>query len=161
VVAVHAPSTAVQALERAGITYRLHRYRHDPLRTDFAAEATEALGLDGDQVLKTLVLQGPGELVVAVLAGTARLSLRHAASALSLKQVELAERRVAERSTGYVLGGISPFGQRRELRTLVDLDALGHESVFVSGGRRGLEIELAPADLVQATNAVTAALKLT
>jgi Cys-tRNA(Pro)/Cys-tRNA(Cys) deacylase len=139
----------IAAAERSGIRFRLHEYAHDPGAESYGLEAAEKLGVDPGRVFKTLVVsvQGGG-LGVACIPVARQLDLK----ALG-KRVELADRRRAEASTGYVTGGISPLGQRRPLPTHVDSSALEHETVFVSAGRRGLEIELAPADLVALTGA--------
>jgi Cys-tRNA(Pro)/Cys-tRNA(Cys) deacylase len=156
----------VVALVAAGVAHRVHRYDHDPRATDFGAEAVralaEGLGVDPSRVLKTLVLALSGGrtgagLAVAVVPVPARADLGACAAALGARRAELAEPRAAERAPGYVVGGISPLGQRRTLPTVVEQAALGHGTVLVSAGRRGLEVELAPADLVRLCGAVTAA----
>ena len=137
---------AVVAAERAGIAFVLHEYEHDPKAESYGLEAAEKTGFDPARVFKTLVVAQDGALSVAVVPVAAQLDLR----ALG-KRAALADRATAERATGYVLGGISPLGQRRRLPTLVDESALGHETICVSAGRRGLELELAPADLLALT----------
>lgn len=141
---------ATRAARAAGIEHRVHEYVHDPGADSYALEAAEALGLDPARVFKTLVvLVGPADaLHVCVVPAAATLDLR----ALG-KRAQLAPTERAERVTGYVAGGISPLGQRRALPTLVDDSAPPQETVFVSAGRRGLELELAPADLVALTRA--------
>jgi Cys-tRNA(Pro)/Cys-tRNA(Cys) deacylase len=139
---------ATRAARQAGVAFTLHEYRHDPAAASYALEAAELLGLDPARVFKTLVVSVGDELSVCVVPSGATLDLR----ALG-KRAQLAPTERAERVTGYVAGGISPLGQRRALPTLVDDSALGHETVFVSAGRRGLELELAPADLVALTRA--------
>jgi Cys-tRNA(Pro)/Cys-tRNA(Cys) deacylase len=136
---------AVAAAERAGIPFTLHEYAHED-GAAYGEEAAAKLGLDPARVFKTLVVDRDGELSVAILPVAAQLDLR----ALG-KRAVLAPRAHAERATGYVLGGISPLGQRRRLPTLVDESALAFATVFVSAGRRGLELELAPADLLVLT----------
>ena len=143
---------AVVAAERAGIAFRLHEYEHDPRTPSYGREAVEKLGLAPERVFKTLVADVDGTLMVAVLPVDAQLDLR----ALG-KRARLAAAKDAERATGYVAGGISPLGQRRALPTVVDESALALETIHVSAGRRGLELELAPADLVELTSARTAA----
>ena len=138
---------AVVAAERAGIAFTLHEYEHEA-GTPYGLEAAEKTGVDPARVFKTLVVAQDGELSVAVVPVAAQLDLR----ALG-KLAALADRAAAERATGYVLGGISPLGQRKRLPTVVDESALGFETIFVSAGRRGLELELAPADLVRLTGA--------
>ena len=149
---------AVAALVRAGVPYRLHRIGHDPAVTAYGQEAALALGVAPERVLKTLVCGAGAELVVAVVPVAGALDLRALAGVLGVKRVDLVAPAVAERATGYVVGGISPLGQRRALATVVDEGAAPWETVFVSGGRRGLEIELAPTDLVLATHGRFAAI---
>ena len=145
---------AVLAARRAGISCQVLEYRHDPAAQSFGLEAARALGVDASMVFKTLVASlASGELAVAVIPVVARLDLKALASATGAKKAVMADRQAAERATGYVIGGISPLGQRRRLTTVVDESALTHEQVYVSGGRRGLEIALAPRDLVKLTNA--------
>lgn len=140
---------ACVALEQAGITYSLHRYEHDPSAPSFGLEAAEALGVEPARVFKTLMaVLDTGELVVAVVAVTRRLNLKLLARAAGVKRAAMAEVADAERSSGYVAGGISPFGQRSPRRTFVDESALSSATIFVSGGRRGLDLEVRPEDLV-------------
>ena len=140
------------AAERAGIAFTVHEYEHDPRAASFGSEAVEKLGLDAERVFKTLVVDVDGVLTVAVVPAAAQLDLR----ALG-KRARMAEPRTAERATGYVTGGISPLGQRRALPTVLDASALAFETIHVSAGRRGLELELAPADLLAVTGGRTAA----
>ena len=144
---------AVVAAERAGIAFAVHEYVHDPKAVSYGLEAAEKLGLDPACVFKTLVADVDGSLTVAVLPVAAQLDLR----ALG-KRAALADTNLAERTTGYVAGGISPLGQRKRLPTVVDDSALCHDTIHVSAGRRGLEIELAPADLLALTGGRTAAI---
>lgn len=152
---------ATTALTREGIAFAVHTYEHDADDQAFGDEAVAKLaeaGAQAEQVFKTLVLavQGhgsAGSLAVAVLPVPHQLSLKAAAKALGAHKVELAERAVVERTTGYVFGGVSPVGQRKALPTVIDESARSWASVFVSGGRRGFEIELAPADLAAITDA--------
>lgn len=139
---------ATVALRRAGVPYELHEYAHDPGAASYALEAVEALGLAPDRVLKTLVVRRDAALAVCVVPAGDTLDLR----ALG-KRSAMADPVEAERATGYVTGGISPLGQRRRLPTLVDERATTFGTVYVSGGRRGLEIELSPDDLVALTRA--------
>ncbi|GAA3640126.1 Cys-tRNA(Pro) deacylase [Streptomyces chitinivorans] len=136
--------------------FTLHSYEHDPAAPSYGEEAAEALGLDPGQVFKTLVADVDGALTVAVVPVSGSLDLKALAAAAGGKRAAMADPAAAERATGYVRGGISPLGQRRALPTVVDASAEGHATVCVSAGRRGLEIELAPADLVKLTGAVTA-----
>ena len=142
---------AVVAAERAGIPFTLHEYEHEA-GAAYGLEAAAKTGVDPARVFKTLVVAQDGALSVAIVPVAAQLDLR----ALG-KRAALADRAAAERATGYVLGGISPLGQRQRLPTLLDESALGHETIYVSAGRRGLEIELAPDDLVRLTDARVAA----
>ncbi|MDT0445029.1 Cys-tRNA(Pro) deacylase [Streptomyces johnsoniae] len=147
---------ATVAATRAGIPFRVHAYAHDPAAASYGEEAAEALGSDPRRVLKTLVAEVDGALTVAVVPVSASLGLKALAAAVGGKRAAMADPATAERTTGYVRGGISPLGQRKRLPTVVDSSAAGHETVFVSAGRRGLEIELSPADLVTLTGARTA-----
>jgi Cys-tRNA(Pro)/Cys-tRNA(Cys) deacylase len=142
---------AVVAAERAGIPFALHEYEHEA-GAAYGLEAAAKTGVDPARVFKTLVVSQDGALSVAIVPVAAQLDLR----ALG-KRAALADRAAAERATGYVLGGISPLGQRKRLPTLLDESALAFETIFVSAGRRGLEIELAPDDLVRLTDARVAA----
>jgi Cys-tRNA(Pro)/Cys-tRNA(Cys) deacylase len=139
---------AVRAARSAGIAFTLHAYAHDPRADSYGMEAVEALGLDEARVFKTLVVDRAGTLTVCIVPAAAQLDL----GALG-KKAAMAPVPRAEKVTGYVAGGISPLGQRRALPTLVDETAMEHGTVFVSAGRRGLEIELAPGDLVALTRA--------
>jgi Cys-tRNA(Pro)/Cys-tRNA(Cys) deacylase len=142
----------VTAAERAGIPFTVHEYEHDPRAESFGLEAVEKLGLDPERVFKTLVVDVDGVLTVAVVPVESQLDLRSLG-----KRARMADPRAAERATGYVTGGISPLGQRRPLPTIVDESALAFDTIHVSGGRRGLELELRPADLLALTGGRTAA----
>jgi Cys-tRNA(Pro)/Cys-tRNA(Cys) deacylase len=139
---------AIAAATRAGVSFTVHEYEHDPRVESYGLEAVEKLGLDPARVFRTLVADVDGALTVAVVAVGAQLDLR----ALG-KRARMADPKAAERATGYVTGGISPLGQRRSLATVVDESALAFETIHVSAGRRGLELELAPGDLVRLTGA--------
>ena len=143
---------AVVAAERAGIAFTLHDIGHDVRAASYGFEAAELLDVDPSRVFKTLVVSQDGSLAVAIVPVSAQLDLR----ALG-KRAALAERATVERATGYVLGGISPLGQRKRLPMTLDESALPFETIYVSAGRRGLELELAPADLVRLTGAKVAA----
>ena len=143
---------AVVAARRAGIKFALHEYEHDPQAESYGLEAAERLGVDTARVLKTLVVEHDGSLSLAIVPVTAQLDLR----ALG-KRAALADRAAAERATGSVVGGISPLGQRKRLPAVLDESALAFATVYVSAGRRGLELELAPADLARLTGARVAA----
>lgn len=149
---------ATKALERAGLPVRTHTYEHDPKHESYGLEAAEALGLDPATVFKTLVAEVDAKLTVAIVGVEHQLDLKALASAVKAKKAQMADVKQAERTTGYVAGGISPLGQKRALPTVIDERALEHDAIFVSGGRRGLELELAPGDLVRLTNAVVAAI---
>lgn len=153
------PTAAVALLARERVDFTLHEYAHDPAAASFGLEAAAALGRDPEQVFKTLLIVHEREWAVAVLPVSARLSLRAAAAALGWKRAALAEPRLAERRTGYVVGGISPLGQRTPSPTLLDRSAQEWPTVLVSGGRRGLDVELAPAELLRLTGGRTAALR--
>jgi Cys-tRNA(Pro)/Cys-tRNA(Cys) deacylase len=141
---------ATVALLAAGVPFTAHTYEHHDTATNFGEEAAAELGLSEERVFKTLVADAQGTLVVAVVPVSRRLDLKALAAAVGARKASLA---VAERRTGYVVGGISPVGQRTALATVVDASAASFETVFVSGGRRGFDIEIAPADLVRATGA--------
>jgi Cys-tRNA(Pro)/Cys-tRNA(Cys) deacylase len=143
---------ATRAAKASGIAFRLHEYAHDPRAASYGLEAVEQLGIDAARVLKTLVADVDGTLTVCVLPVERRLDLGTLG-----KRARMADPAAAERATGYVVGGISPLGQRRRLPTVVDESALAFDTVHVSAGRRGLELELAPADLVRLTGARVAA----
>jgi Cys-tRNA(Pro)/Cys-tRNA(Cys) deacylase len=145
---------ATIALTRAGIAFTLHPYVHAAGTTNFGNEAASALGLDPDRIFKTLVVEAGAELVVAIVPVSRQLDLKAVAAAVGAKQAAMADPAVAARVTGYVVGGISPLGQRTSLRTLLDDSALRFPTIFVSAGRRGLQVELASDDLVRITDAV-------
>lgn len=147
---------ATALLTRAKLTHTVHEYRHDPRAESYGAEAAEVLGVAPEQVFKTLVAEVDGALAVAVIPVTCSLDLKALAAARGGKRATMADPTLAERTTGYVRGGISPLGQRKRLPTVIDSSAVDLPTVYVSAGRRGLEIELAPADLISATEAVTA-----
>jgi len=147
---------ATVALTRADVDFTLHEYTHDPRAESFGLEAAEALGLDPVRVFKTLMATVDGRLVVAVVPVSGQLDLKALARALGGSKAAMADRSSAERATGYVAGGISPVGQKRAHRTVVDESALAWPTVLVSGGRRGLDVELSPADLVAVTGATVA-----
>jgi Cys-tRNA(Pro)/Cys-tRNA(Cys) deacylase len=153
-----AGTPATTALTRAGIPFAVHPYEHDPAAPSYGLEAAEALGVPAEQVFKTLLVEGERGLAVGVVPVSRTLDLKAVASALGVKKVGMARPEDAERSSGFVVGGISPVGQKRPLPTVVDESALAFARVYVSGGRRGLDLSLAPADLVRATSATTAAI---
>ncbi|MFB7832427.1 Cys-tRNA(Pro) deacylase [Streptomyces sp. NPDC056056] len=147
---------ATVALVAAGTPFTLHAYEHDPASPSYGEEAAEALGVSPDRVFKTLVADVDGELTVAVVPVAGQLDLKALASAVGGKRAAMADPAAAERTTGYVRGGISPLGQRKRLRTVLDASASDHASICISAGRRGLEVELAPGDLAALTSAVVA-----
>jgi Cys-tRNA(Pro)/Cys-tRNA(Cys) deacylase len=151
---VSTPATA--ALTRAGVAFRTHTYRHDPSVDSYGEEAAAATGVPAERIFKTLLVDTGRGLAVGVVPVSGSLDLKAVASALGVKKVVMADPAAAERSTGYVVGGISPVGQRRALPTVIDDSARAYSSVFVSGGRRGFEIELAPEDLATVTRATFA-----
>ncbi|MFE3759700.1 Cys-tRNA(Pro) deacylase [Nocardia tengchongensis] len=156
-----ASTPAIKALVQAKVEHRVHAYTHDPRSDSYGAEAVAALaqelGVTAGQIFKTLVIElGSGGLAVAVLPVPTTLSLKAAAAALGGSKAAMADKTKAERTTGYVLGGISPLGQKKRLPTVIDASALEWDRVLCSAGKRGLEIELAPGDLVRLTGAVTA-----
>ncbi|MCP9992974.1 MULTISPECIES: Cys-tRNA(Pro) deacylase [Streptomyces] len=147
---------ATVALTAAGVPFTVHSYDHDPSHPSYGEEAAEAMGVSPDRVFKTLVADVDGALTVAVVPVAGQLDLKALASAAGGKRASMADPALAERTTGYVRGGISPLGQRKKLPTVLDASATRHETICVSAGRRGLEVELAPADLAQLTSAVLA-----
>jgi Cys-tRNA(Pro)/Cys-tRNA(Cys) deacylase len=149
---------ATIALQRAGIPFTLHEYAHDPRHSSYGLEASQALGVPPERVFKTLIAEVDGNLVTGVVPVQGQLDLKALAAAVRGKRAVMAQVTAAERATGYVAGGISPVGQRRRLPVVLDASAMSYPTVFCSGGRRGLEIELTPADLVRAANAVVAAI---
>lgn len=159
-----APATpALRVLQAAGVDHTARPYEHDAgAGRSYGQEAARALEADPQRVFKTLIVEvgggefGGGTLAVAVVPVSQHLDLKALAAALGVKHAALAEPAAAERATGYVRGGISPLGQRRSLPTILDASALEHATVLVSGGRRGLDVELAPDDLVMLTSACTA-----
>lgn len=156
---------AVEAVRAAGVAHAVHEYaapgpagRGRDRRPSYGVEAAAALALDPGRVFKTLVAEADGALVAAVVPVAGELDLRALAATVGARRAALADPAAAERATGYVVGGISPLGGRRTLPTVVDDSALGHATVFVSAGRRGLQLELAPGDLVALVGARVAAI---
>lgn len=147
---------ATVALAAAGIAFEVRTYEHDPRAASFGLEAAEALGVDPARVFKTLLASLDGRLVVGVVPVSGQLDLKALARALGGSKAVMADVAAAERATGYVAGGISPVGQKRAHPTVLDVSALDHGTILVSGGRRGFDLELAPTDLVTITGAVTA-----
>jgi Cys-tRNA(Pro)/Cys-tRNA(Cys) deacylase len=151
-----AATPATAALTAAGVAFTQHAYDHDPAAPSFGLEAAQALGLPAEQVFKTLLVDTGDGLAVGVVPVTGSLDLKAIAAALGVKRVTMADPAAAERSSGMVVGGISPLGQRRALPTVVDESVDLFEVVYVSGGRRGLDVGLSPADLVRLTGASVA-----
>lgn len=148
------PATAL--LDKQRVAHTLHSYEHDPRHESYGLEAAEALGLVPGRVFKTLVAEVDGKLAVGVVPVTGQLDLKGLAAALKGKKAKMAAVADAERATGYVAGGISPLGQKKRLPVALDESALQFETIFCSAGRRGLEVEITPADLMRLTNAVVA-----
>ena len=149
-------TAATELLTWQRIAHTVHSYEHDPRHGSYGAEAGAALGVEPGRVFKTLIADVDGGLTVGVVPVTSQLDLKALAAAVGGKKAAMADVTAAERATGYVAGGISPLGQRRRLPVVIDSSALEYPTVFCSAGRRGLEIELAPGDLVRAANATVA-----
>nr|WP_312856631.1 Cys-tRNA(Pro) deacylase [Phytoactinopolyspora halotolerans] len=148
------PATVM--LDQAGVPYTVHPYEHNPDAESYGLEAAEVLGVAPERVFKTLMADVDGELTVGIVPVSGTLDLKALAAAVGGKRAGMADVATAERVTGYVVGGISPLGQRKRSRTVLDDSALSFDTVYISGGRRGLDIELAPDDLVKLTDAITA-----
>ncbi len=153
-----AGTPATVALTALGIPFVAHEYAHDPHVKGFGLEAAAVLGADPDRVFKTLLADADGALVVGIVPVSGSLDLKALAAAVGAKKAEMADPRLAERRTGYVVGGISPIGQKVRLVTVLDETAELFDTILVSGGRRGFDIELSPADLIRATGATIAAI---
>jgi Cys-tRNA(Pro)/Cys-tRNA(Cys) deacylase len=149
---------AINQAKKSGITFKIHEYEHDPHADSYGLEAADKLGIEPSRVFKTLVADADGMLVIGIVPVSTSLNLKSLAAALGVKRAEMAGIEAAERATGYVAGGISPLGQKKRLRTILDNTAAAHATIFVSAGRRGLEIELAPADLLELCNGRMAAI---
>ncbi|MCK0113224.1 Cys-tRNA(Pro) deacylase [Ornithinimicrobium sp. F0845] len=147
---------ATVALERAGVSFTVRTYDHDPTTHSYGLEAAVALGVPPERVFKTLLVETGTGLGVGIVPVDRLLDLKAIASALGVKRATMADPAVAERSTGYVVGGISPLGQRKALPTVLDVTARDFETILVSGGKRGFDIELAPAELAALTRATFA-----
>jgi Cys-tRNA(Pro)/Cys-tRNA(Cys) deacylase len=147
---------ALVILQRSGVDFSVHTYAHDPAAESFGLEAAEALDLDPATVFKTLLAEVDGASTVAIVPVTGQLDLKGLAAARGGKRARMMEVAAAERMTGYVAGGISPLGQRKALPTVIDTSAEGLATIYVSGGQRGLDIGIAPADLLRLTAATYA-----
>ncbi|MGB7404008.1 MAG: Cys-tRNA(Pro) deacylase [Arcobacter sp.] len=145
---------AIRLLKKNKCDFKIHKYEHDPACTDFGEEAVIKLNLDKNRVFKTLLVElTPKELVVCVIPVSKQLSLKDVANAFKVKKAQMANKDEAQKVTGYLLGGISPLGQKKRLKTLVDESAFNYETIFVSGGKRGLDIELKATDIVSLVTA--------
>ncbi|MFJ3956566.1 Cys-tRNA(Pro) deacylase [Arthrobacter sp. NPDC090010] len=151
------PATLV--LETAGVPFMLHGYDHNPRHPSFGQEAAESLGFAPERIFKTLMIQLADGMAVGIVPVTGTLDLKALATALGQKKAAMADPAAAQRRTGYVLGGISPLGQRTPSPTVLDSSATEHGTILVSGGRRGLDVELSPADLIRLTGAITASIR--
>lgn|SRR5690554_3909386 len=150
---------AIDLLKKYEVGFEVHSYQHDPRSASYGMEAADKLGLPPARVFKTLLVQADSkELLVAVIPVAHNLNLKRLAAAAGVKKLAMAQPQLAQRTTGYLTGGISPLGQKKVLRTFVDASVLDFASVFVSAGRRGLELELSPDSLVQHAEAVVASL---
>jgi Cys-tRNA(Pro)/Cys-tRNA(Cys) deacylase len=147
---------AIRALEAAGVEFRVLEYERGESRRDFGRAAAEALGLDHDQVFKTLIVTADGSEAVAVVPVSCTVGLKAVGTALGAKRVEMCDPDRAQRLTGYVLGGISPFGQKKQLPTVVDETSELFDTIYVSGGKRGVDVEVRTTDLIALTDAVVA-----
>jgi Cys-tRNA(Pro)/Cys-tRNA(Cys) deacylase len=148
------PATALLSTE--GVEFTVHTYDHDPTAASYGREAADAMGIDPERVFKTLVADVDGELTVAVVPVSGSLDMKALATAAGGKKAAMADPAAVTRTTGYVLGGVSPLGQRKQLPTVIDETALLFDTMFVSAGKRGMEVELAPDELVRLTGAVVA-----
>jgi Cys-tRNA(Pro)/Cys-tRNA(Cys) deacylase len=144
---------AINLLKKNKCDFKVHKYDHDPACTNFGDEAVVKLGLDANQVYKTLLVElSPKELVVCVLPVSNQLSLKDVATAFGVKKAVMANKDEAQKVTGYLLGGISPLGQKKLLKTVLDESVNKFETIFISGGKRGLDIEVKPKDLQKLLN---------
>ncbi|MEL0660695.1 Cys-tRNA(Pro) deacylase [Psychromonas arctica] len=149
---------AIKVAEKHKITFKVHQYKHDKKHASYGLEAAEKMNVDAEQVFKTLVVEVDKQLVVAVLPVTEQLNLKAVASALKGKKAQMADKNDVLRSSGYVLGGVSPLGQKKRLTTLIDSTATDHPDIYVSAGKRGLEIQLKAQDLADILSAEFVAL---
>ena len=145
---------AINYAKKEKIKFSLHEYDHDPKCESYGDEAATKLGIDSGRVYKTLVVSLGKELAVAIIPVSQMLDLKLFAKSVKTKKVAMADKKLVERTTGYVLGGVSPIGQKKKLRTVIDISAKDFETIFVSAGKRGLEIELSPLDLLELTSGI-------
>jgi Cys-tRNA(Pro)/Cys-tRNA(Cys) deacylase len=148
---------ATQSLEKLGVKFTLHSYAYDPDAASIGLQAAEALGVPPERVLKTLMAEADGKPVCAVVPSDCEVSMKKLAAAFGAKTAKMMRPADAERLTGYHVGGISPFGQKKRVPVAIEAAALGHASVFLNGGQRGLQVELAPQDAIEAAGAIACA----
>jgi len=149
---------AIEALKKANIQFTLHEYSHDPQAASYGEEAANCLDVEAQRVFKTLLVSGNSndnskDLAVSIVPVTHQLDLKAVAKAIKVKKTSMADASAAQKATGYILGGISPLGQKKRLPFTIDSSAVDYETIFISGGKRGLEIEIAPEDLIALCNA--------
>lgn len=145
---------AINLLKKNKCDFKIHKYHHDPANTNYGLEAAQALGLDENQVFKTLLVElNPKELAVGIIPVNKSMSLKNVANSFNVKSALMANKDEAQKVTGYLLGGISPFGQKKLLKTVLDESAQNFETIYVSGGKRGLDVEVKPSDIIQLLNA--------
>lgn len=150
---------AINEAKKNKIEFQIHKYSHDPKHSSYGLEAAEVLGIDPSRVFKTLVAElDDGTLTVGIVPVSNQLNMKQLAKAAGGKKAAMAKAALVEKSTGYVLGGVSPLGQKKRLATIIDSSATEHATIYVSAGRRGLEIELSPEDLRQLTSGSFAAI---
>lgn len=145
---------AIASLEKAHVRYEIHRYEHNPSSNAYGEEAADKLNVSRDQLFKTLVVSIDKDLFVAVVPVSRQLELKKLAKVAGGKKAIMADKKKVEQATGYILGGVSPLGQKKKLKTVIDDSALNFDTIYVSAGRRGLQIKLSPQDLAQLTDAV-------